>query len=421
MPDPARVCPACGARNAPDAVACDLCGHDFDDALDFADDTSALDPSTDPAASDAGPGSAVSGSTGDGAGEAGSTVFCTSCGTRNPGGSRFCAQCGMRLVMPVAASPAVAPAIRVAPVAAPAVDAVPVAPEAGRRIAILAVGALLLVAGLYLATAASKRQGDKAPSFQTPEEMSAGAVSQTPAAGAAPAAAPAAAPVGAPLSATDAATVKALEDRIAAATGAEQARLRRELANLLIGLGQPVRAGEVEEALATAANTADAWRRAGDRYYEALQMTPEAERTGIAPRVVAAYDRLLALEPGDLDARTRLGWAAQYDATGNPMRAITETNAVLESDSTHLGASYNRGWFLARIGRVEQAVAQFRKVQRLAGADSPLGREAESIIETLNEQQTPVAGPARPPGGAPSGSAAPAGPAPGAARTAPAQ
>ncbi len=391
MPDDARVCPACGARNAPGAPVCVLCGHDLDDL-----DTDPPVGSGDASGRRDGAGPAPTpGSTGDGAGEAGQALFCIVCGARNPPSARFCAQCGARLVAPEggAAVPRVIPAGTSVPVAgtrvAPGEAPPPVPPESARRIAILIVGAVLLVAGLYLATVASKQSGAPAPSFRTADDMAAGGVSQTPAGGAA---APAA-PTGTPLSATDQATVTALENRVAAATGAEQAGLRRELANLLTGLGQNERAGDVEADLAATERTAAAWRRAGDRYYEALQMMPEDQRTAIAPRVVAAYDSVLAREASDLDARTRLGWAAQYDATGNPMRAITETNAVLERDSTHLGASYNRGWFLVRIGRVDQAKEQFRKVQRLAGADSPLGREAQSVIETLDTQGTPVAGP----------------------------
>lgn len=378
MPDDATICPACGARLAPGAASCDLCGHDLSQPVP-------ADPD-DPSIPDAG-------STGDGAGEAASTLFCTACGAHNHPGSKFCAQCGARLTG-VATPTLAAASVRAtepAPAAAPPTDAVP--PDAARRMAILLGAALLLVVGLYLATAASKKQGDPGPAFRSSADVAAGAVSQTPAA-------PATA--GAPLSDADAERVQDLESRAAGATGAEQTRLRRELANLLYGLGQTVRAAEVEQALAAAENTAEAWRRAGDRLYEAMQATPEADRAPLAARVVAAYDRVLALDANDLDARTRLGWAAQYDPTGDPMRAIAETNAVLQRDSLNLGANYNRGWFLARIGRIEQAVAQFRKVQRMAGADSPLGREAQSIIETLEQNGTPVAGPATStPGAAP--------------------
>lgn len=398
MPDVTPICPACGARLAPGASACDLCGHDLSQPVptDATDD--ALTPIPD------------AGSTGDGAGEA-SGVFCTACGVRNHVGSNFCAQCGARLTGALNAPTLASGAVRADPATDPA--AIPVAappeaavtPAAARRMALLLGAALLLVAGLYLATAASKRQGNTGPAFRSSADVAAGGVSQEPA--------PATAP-GTELSDADAERVQDLESRAAGATGAEQTRLRRELANLLFGLGQTARAAEVEEAIAQSENTAEAWLRAGDRYYAVMQGTPETDRGPVAARVVAAYDRVLALNPNDLDARTRLGWAAQYDASGNPMRAITETNAVLERDSLALGANYNRGWFLARIGRVDQAILQFRKVQRLAGSDSPLGREAESIIETLEQNGTPVAGPT-----APGPQAAPGAPATGTAPAAP--
>ena len=367
MSDDATICPACGARLAPGAASCDLCGHDLSQPVPT-DEADAAMPDA--------------GSTGDGAGEAAPGLFCTTCGARNHVGSKFCAQCGARLTGVLA--PTLAASSVRTPAAPVAADPAPVSPDAAKRMAVLIGAALLLVVGLYLATVASKQQGAPAPAFRSSADLAAGGVSQTPAAPAS---------TDAPLSDADAERVQDLESRAAGASGDEQARLRRELANLLYGLGQTVRAAEVEEALAAQENTAEAWRRVGDRLYEAMQNTPEADRGPVATRVVAAYDRVLALDDTDLEARTRLGWAAQYDATGDPMRAIAETNTVLQRDSLNLGANYNRGWFLARIGRVEPAIAQFRKVQALAGADSPLGREAQSIIETLQQNGTPVAGP----------------------------
>ncbi len=348
------ACPSCGARLAPGATACDLCGQP-------------VAPESTP--SDAFVPEGPSG--GDGAGpDPQGGVYCNACGTKNPPGARFCSQCGAPLQAPVSAP-------RRAPV--PVAATVPVVPAGlGPRLALYLVGAVLLVGGLYLATLASRNQGDTPATFRP----------DVPAA-----TAPGAAPAGgdstgfAPLAPEIERQVTALEADVQRLSGDARTAKQNELINLLIGFGRPDRAAEAAQALAEQANTPAAWKRAGDLYYRWMEVLPEPQRPTVAPRVVAAYDRVLAATPDDLDARANLGWAAQYDATGNPMRAILETNDVLKRDSTHLGASYNRGWFLRAIGRLDQSIAQFERVRRLAGPDTPLGREAQLLIDQVRRQQ----------------------------------
>ncbi|HYE57872.1 MAG TPA: tetratricopeptide repeat protein [Rhodothermales bacterium] len=376
MPD-VFACPSCGARLAPGTTACDLCGQELD-----APPEEVLATTPEDAAADAGNAS------GDGAGpdpQAG--PFCHGCGWKNPLGANFCSRCGTRLQ---AATPAAAPMpVRSAPRSE---TSTALATGLGPRLALYVVAAVVLVGGLYLATVASQRSGDAPASFRPQvEDAPAASASPTPAAtGDTPFAA---------LPAESERQVQALEAEVGRLTGSAREAKRQELINLLIGLGRPDRAVEAAETAARDANTPEAWRRAGDLLYRWMEALPEAQRPTVAPRVVAAYDRVLATRPDDLDARTNLGWAAQYDASGNPMRAITETNEVLRRDSLHLGASYNRGWFLRAIGRLDQAVAQFEKVRRLAGPETPLGREAQMMIESVRQQASgaPTPGAGAPP------------------------
>ena len=402
----------CGARLTPGARTCELCG--FPTAAPHDDDADDLDPadaaflaaSGDPYVDD-------EGDEGDAYAEArgaaeGPGVFCNACRWENPPGARFCARCGAPLQAEALAMRGARPLRPALPSAATTVSA-PAAPV-GRTLGVVIGAAVALVAGLYLVTVASSgRAGNDGPLEEQASESTTGTL---PGAGAGAANGPAAAPGAGPgagpaqaglpsIPADIERQVNALEGEIGRASGAEKARKQREAINLLLGVSRPDRAAELQEALATTENTAEAWRRAGDLFYQWMEALPEDGRAPVAARAITAYDRLLALDDADLDARARLGWAAQYGG-GNPMRAITETNEVLKRDSVHLGATYNRGWFMMRIGRVEPAIAQFRKVQRIAGAESPLGREAENIIQTLQAQAGPDASQGTSPG-APAG------------------
>jgi hypothetical protein len=69
------------------------------------------------------------------------------------------------------------------------------------------------------------------------------------------------------------------------------------------------------------------------------------------------------------------------------MEAIRQTNLVLEKDADHLMANYNKGVFLMRINRLDQALEQFERVKVLAGAESPYYRQADMWIVTIRESQ----------------------------------
>jgi ribosomal protein L40E len=369
MPD-APACASCGARLTPGAPACDLCGQPAE-ATPEATRSEAAPPEARVA-------------TGDGAGpDPQGGAYCHACGARTPPGANFCSRCGTRL-QPEGVAPTVAPGVPV-----------PAAPARGLgpRLALYVAGAVVLVGGLYLATVASRQRGEATASFRPQANT-------TPAPGTSPGSTDT--PF-APLSAEVEAQVKALEAEAEGLTGDAREAKYREAINLLIGLGRPDRAAEIAETGARASDTPEAWGRAADLLYRWMEALPETQRPTVAPRVVAAYDRVLGVRPDDLDARTNLGWAAQYDPSGNPMRAITETNTVLERDSLHLGANYNRGWFLRAIGRLDQAVAQFEKVRRLAGPETPLGREAQMMIEDVQRQgsSSGAGGAASPPPPAP--------------------
>src|SRR5690606_3858356 len=98
----------------------------------------------------------------------------------------------------------------------------------------------------------------------------------------------------------------------------------------------------------------------------------------------AAYRRSLELDPDNLDVRTDLGWALQYDP-GNALQSIDETNLVLEKDPNHVRASFNRGVLLLQINRLDQAIEQFRKVQRIVGSGAPEYQQAEQAIRAIEE------------------------------------
>ena len=92
------------------------------------------------------------------------------------------------------------------------------------------------------------------------------------------------------------------------------------------------------------------------------------------------------LDDENLDVRTDMAIAYLYDPE-NAMMAIQETNKVLESDSLHIQANFNRGIMLTQINRRDQALEQFEKVKRIIGdSEDPVFQRASDAIARLQGQ-----------------------------------
>lgn len=250
---------------------------------------------------------------------------------------------------------------------APAQSAEQSSGEAAARSAVLvAVGAALLVGGLYLITVVSKSSSSPEAAVVPPTEL----------------------PIAAPITGEAAAEEAAIRDRISTATGLETIDVRRELVALFVRENRLDLAAEAQEEIARMVDSELEWVRTGNLYYDHMELQGSAVRTAFARKAITAYERALEINPDNLDARTDMALAFFYDPL-RPMEAIQNITMVLEADSTHIQANYNRGYLLFQIGRYEAAEAQFEKVKRLiANPDDPIYRRAESAAETVRQRMS---------------------------------
>jgi tetratricopeptide (TPR) repeat protein len=106
------------------------------------------------------------------------------------------------------------------------------------------------------------------------------------------------------------------------------------------------------------------------------------ERVKAAQRAARDYEKALAIDPDNLDVRTDLGVAYLNDPS-SPMLAIQNTNMVLEADSNHVQANFNKGVMLAQIGRTQEAIHHFQKVVRLSKEGDPAHDRALELLGQL--------------------------------------
>lgn len=351
-------CESCGARLDDGAERCDICGTVIGEGADAHGQESGI-----PESAISAPSNTKSASSESARRESGSGPFCTSCGTQNPQGAKFCYACGKELVKaPRAVQASDVPATS-APVASTPASNAPV----GRQIAIVLSAAVLVIVALYVITTLSRDE----PASLVPDETGAVTLLDE-----------------APLPEQFQAEEADLTERLDAATDSvERVGIRRELVDLYLSAARlDLAAGENARIAELTGQEVD-WVAAGNMYYDWMETKPVPERGPWAKQAISAYRRALELNPANTDVRTDMAIAYMYDPD-NPMLAIQETNAVLEQDSLHIQANFNRGIMLMQINRIDQARTQFEKVQRLIDdPENPIWQRAAEALTRLDSPQ----------------------------------
>ena len=379
-----KTCLECGARLAVEAEQCDLCGSPVESAEAMAAAAQAemtaepLTPSPDEEAADhplafPPPSDRLA---------VPKQVYCNQCGWQNPVGARYCSMCGTPLQevdpsrLPAAPPPATVPAkasIPHVPVetsedasAAAARDAQAKVEHraVSRQVGIIVGAGVLLVVALFLVTAVSKTR-PVAPPAQA---------AQTTPSGVEPGALP-------PLASQIAGQAEALEAEIAPLSGEARIAKQRELIALLFDAGRLDRAALEQQKIAQATETPNDWKRAGDLFYDWMDPLEGAEKAQVAGQVIDAYQRVLAVDPDNIDVRTDL--ATAYLSSNNPMQGVAEIKRVLAVDPNHLHARFNYGIMLAMIGRSELAIEQFERVKGLVDETSSYSQQADDAIRAI--------------------------------------
>ncbi|HUF08345.1 MAG TPA: zinc ribbon domain-containing protein [Rhodothermales bacterium] len=296
---------------------------------------------------------------------------CPTCGASNKGDARFCDQCGEKLEgleAPVEIQPQRAPS----PPKPKATKPPKESDEAQPRIGLYVAAAIAAVVALYLLSVLTGDPSDTPPI--------------------APQSAPSAASSGSdidsylPEDAGLASSLSATKAAIAGETDPPRKQaLLEELVQSYAGAGRLDLAGREQEALAAELNTSEAWATAGNMHFDWMEGQSGPERVKSAQRAARAYEKSLELDGSNLDVRTDLGVAYLNDPS-SPMLAIQNTNLVLEADSNHVQANFNKGVMLAHIGRTEEAVRLFRKVMQLAGPGEPAHERAKQVLSQLGAE-----------------------------------
>ncbi len=304
-------------------------------------------------------------------------LVCPTCGAANKLDARFCDQCGQGFIAPEDTGrkdeqdhPVETPRRPKKP--ARRKDPAPAQTEhdAPPRIGLYVTVAIVAVVALYLLSVMTKgTTSTEAPTAQRPGAVASSSVGDI--------------DTYLPEDEGLATQLAGKRDSIQSTTDpAEGQILREEVVQTYAGAGRLDLAGREQESIAEELKSADAWAAAGNMHFDWMENQQGDERVKAAQRAARDYEKALAIDPDNLDVRTDLGVAYLNDPS-SPMLAIQNTNMVLEADSNHVQANFNKGVMLAQIGRTQEAIHHFQKVVRLSKEGDPAHDRALELLGQL--------------------------------------
>ncbi len=105
-----------------------------------------------------------------------------------------------------------------------------------------------------------------------------------------------------------------------------------------------------------------AYLDAAYRYFDSFRMVKDTVvRSILVGKAIANYQKVLEINPGNLNAKTDLG-ACYADGTSEPMKGIMLLREVVAENPDHEMAQYNLGMLSVKSGQLDKAIERFKKV-----------------------------------------------------------
>jgi tetratricopeptide (TPR) repeat protein len=129
-------------------------------------------------------------------------------------------------------------------------------------------------------------------------------------------------------------------------------------------LRQPVVAAYYMEQAANASPNEKNWMETGNRYYGSTRFAPETERPMLFAKAIEAYEKVVALNPNNTEAKINLG-SCYVEGSSEPMKGISILKEVEKTDSNNVNLQLNFAFFSEKSGQWDKAIARFEKVLKI--------------------------------------------------------
>lgn len=165
----------------------------------------------------------------------------------------------------------------------------------------------------------------------------------------------------APHTQATAAQRQALNTSLAQFRAAPNAAVGQQLAARYSAVERFDSAGYYLATVAAAQPSEKAWQQAADAYFQAYSFAASAERKQLlGDKARELYDKVLAINPNNLDSKTNLGMA--YMSSDNPVKGIGLLREVLAQDPKNEKVLYNLGILAIQSNQLDKATERFSQL-----------------------------------------------------------
>lgn len=156
-------------------------------------------------------------------------------------------------------------------------------------------------------------------------------------------------------------TINSLVGSLSAQERASKVKATDSLSKIADRLSSPLIGAFYYEKLALELNEEKLWLNAAYRYFDAYRLSRDSTmKSGLLDKAIGAYNKVITLNPENLDAKTDLGVC--YTETAQPMKGITLLREVITKNPRHENALMDLGMLSMRSRQYEKGIDRFKQV-----------------------------------------------------------
>ncbi len=135
---------------------------------------------------------------------------------------------------------------------------------------------------------------------------------------------------------------------------------------------------------------AEAWDKAGNRYYYSVQFTQDqSELPVLYQRAIFCFEQALLLEPGHVDAKIMLA-SCYVEGTEDPMRGISALKEIEKTNANNVKLQLTFAFFSVKSGQLDKAIERFNKVLTIDSTYIEAYLHLADTYEKLNEKEKAI-------------------------------
>lgn len=115
-------------------------------------------------------------------------------------------------------------------------------------------------------------------------------------------------------------------------------------------------------------NTEQSWQASSNEFLKAARYFQDANKAMLYKAAISGFEKVLALNPDNLSAKTGLGSAIVEGSSvlgEQPMRGITLIREVIAKDSLNIEANLQLGLFSVTSRQFDKAIERFQRILRI--------------------------------------------------------